>query len=74
MDALSSCAQRPASRAGRQAALDPAVGASVDAGVNSRIAVLDGQRHFAMWDDPDLVARALLNFLLSEDPPSPKTP
>jgi hypothetical protein len=34
---------------------------------NSRIAVSDGQRHFALWDDPDLVGRVLLEFLLSDD-------
>jgi pimeloyl-ACP methyl ester carboxylesterase len=41
---------------------------------NSRIAVLDGQKHFAMWDDPDLVARVLVDFLLNEDPPARRTP
>jgi pimeloyl-ACP methyl ester carboxylesterase len=41
---------------------------------NSRIAVLDGQGHAAMWDDPDLIARLLLDFLLNEDPPSRRTP
>jgi pimeloyl-ACP methyl ester carboxylesterase len=41
---------------------------------NSRIAVLDGQGHAAMWDAPELIARVLIDFLLNEDPPSPRTP
>jgi pimeloyl-ACP methyl ester carboxylesterase len=40
----------------------------------SRIAVLDGQGHSAMWDDPALVARLLVDFLLKEDPPARRTP
>ena len=41
---------------------------------NSHIAVLDGQGHAAMWDDPELVARLLIDFLLNEDPPAPRAP
>jgi pimeloyl-ACP methyl ester carboxylesterase len=40
---------------------------------NSRIAVLDGQGH-AMWDDPELVARLLVDFLLMNDEPARSTP
>jgi pimeloyl-ACP methyl ester carboxylesterase len=38
---------------------------------NSRIAVLHGHGHMAMWTDPDLIARLLVDFLLNEDRTTP---
>jgi pimeloyl-ACP methyl ester carboxylesterase len=35
---------------------------------NSRVTILDGHGHVAMWTEPELVARLLVDFFLNEDP------